>query len=211
MTGNLLLTTTMYRVCDRNTQFFALAGPIAGDAVANLFETAESFEIDLDHLAGRGALITAHRSSGSRSRIRFSPSRCRMRLTVAGERRFRPRFAYRCGAASAKASTAAHVAGGVWLGNERGLEERSCKPSTPSARKRPTHLATVFGVVLYRPVTAALLNPPSTTARTIASRPRGVRRAFLWLFIWSLRGTLKLRNLSFLGSDQMDNLLKDHI
>jgi hypothetical protein len=32
----------------------------------------------------------------------------------------------------------------------------------------------------------------------------------LWLFIWSLRGTLKLRNLSFLGSDQMDNLLKDH-
>jgi hypothetical protein len=39
----------------------------------------------------------------------------------------------------------------------------------------------------------------------------GVRGAFLWLFIWSLRGTLKLRNLSFLGSDQMDNLLKDHI
>jgi len=32
----------------------------------------------------------------------------------------------------------------------------------------------------------------------------------LWLFIWSLRGTLKLRNLSFLGSDQMNNLLKDH-
>jgi len=31
------------------------------------------------------------------------------------------------------------------------------------------------------------------------------------VFIWSLRGTLKLRNLSFLGPDQMDNLLKDHI
>ena len=28
--------------------------------------------------------------------------------------------------------------------------------------------------------------------------------------LWSLPGTLKLRNLSFLGSDQMDNLLKDH-
>jgi hypothetical protein len=25
-----------------------------------------------------------------------------------------------------------------------------------------------------------------------------------------LPGTLKLRNLSFLGSDRMDNLLKDH-
>jgi hypothetical protein len=32
----------------------------------------------------------------------------------------------------------------------------------------------------------------------------------LWLFIWSLRGTLMLRNLRFLGSDQMDNLLKAH-
>lgn len=42
------------------------------------------------------------------------------------------------------------------------------------------------------------------------SRPFGVRGAFLWVFIWSLRGTLKLRSLSFLGSDQMDNLLKAH-
>ena len=57
---------------------------------------------------------------------------------------------------------------------------------------------------------AALLSPASTH-RTMASRPFGVRGAFLWLFIWSLRGTRKLRNLSFLGSDQMDNLLKDHI
>ncbi|MGX1053079.1 hypothetical protein AB7M74_004031 [Bradyrhizobium japonicum] len=31
----------------------------------------------------------------------------------------------------------------------------------------------------------------------------------MWTFIWSLLGTLKLRNLSFLGSEQMDNLLRD--
>jgi len=96
------------------------------------------------------------------------------------------------------------------LSNERGLEERSRKPSTPPARNRSTHLATVFGVVLNRRAAAALLSPASTH-RTMASRPFGVRGAFLWLFIWSLRGTLKLRNLSFLGSDQMDNLLKAHI
>jgi hypothetical protein len=81
----------------------------------------------------------------------------------------------------------------------------------PSARNRSTHLATVFGVVLNWRAAAAMLSPPSITNRTMASRPFGVRGAFLWLFIWSLRGTLKLRNLSFLGSDQMDNLLKDHI
>src|SRR6266567_5693772 len=32
---------------------------------------------------------------------------------------------------------------------------------------------------------AALVSPPSTTARTIASRPLGVRRAFLWMSIRS--------------------------
>lgn len=113
-------------------------------------------------------------------------------------------------ASFAATSTAEHVAGAVWLGNERGLEERSRKPSTPPARNRLTHLATVFGVMLNWRATAALLSPASTH-RTIASRPFGVRGAFLWLFIWSLRGKLKLRNLSFFGSDQMDNLLKAHI
>ena len=46
------------------------------------------------------------------------------------------------------APMAVHVAGGVWLGDEWGLEERSRNPSTPSARNRLTHLATVFRVVL---------------------------------------------------------------
>ena len=70
-------------------------------------------------------------------------------------------------------------------------------------------LATVFGVVLNWRAAASL--SPAATLHTIASRPFGVRGAFLWVLIWSLRGTLKLRNLSFLGSDQMDNILKAHI
>src|SRR4051812_17842878 len=39
----------------------ALAGAIASDAVADSVETTELFDIDVDHLAGRGALIAAHR------------------------------------------------------------------------------------------------------------------------------------------------------
>src|SRR5438067_5941392 len=39
----------------------ALAGAIAGDAVADPVETTELFDIDVDHLAGRGALIAARR------------------------------------------------------------------------------------------------------------------------------------------------------
>ena len=35
-----------------------------------------------------------------------------------------------------KASTAAQTAGAVWLGDECGLDERSCKPATPPAGTR---------------------------------------------------------------------------
>ena len=44
---------------------------------------------------------------------------------------------------------------------------------------------TVFGVVLNWRAAAAWVSLQSTTARTIASRPLGVRRAFLWLSIRS--------------------------
>jgi len=73
----------------------------------------------------------------------------------------------------------------VWLGEESGLDERSRKPSTPSASKRSIHLATVFAVVLNWRATAALDSPQSTTARTIISRPLGVKGAFLWVSIRS--------------------------
>src|ERR1700686_5332101 len=51
---------------------------------------------------------------------------------------------------------------------------------------------------------------PLATCMTIRSRPIGVRRALLWMFIRSSSGTRKLRNLSFLDPDRMDNLWKAH-
>ena len=48
------------------------------------------------------------------------------------------------------------------------------------------------------------------TCRRTRPRPRGVSRAFLWMFIRSSRESLKPRNSSFLGLDRMDNLLKAH-
>jgi hypothetical protein len=82
-----------------------------------------------------------------------------------------------------KASTLAHRAGAAWLGDERGRDERSCKPATPSARNRAAHLATVFGVVWNARAAAAFDEPPSITLRAIAPRPRGVREAFLCVSI----------------------------
>jgi hypothetical protein len=71
-----------------------------------------------------------------------------MRLTVAGDTSTSAAICLPVWRCRRNVAMAVHVAGRVWLGDEWGLEERSRKPSTPSARKRLTHLATVFGVVL---------------------------------------------------------------
>ncbi len=68
--------------------------------------------------------------------------------------------------------------------------------------------STVFPGVLNRSAAAALVGPRSITLRIIASRPFDVRVAVSRLFIWSLRGTLTLSNLSF---HQMDNHLRTEL
>ena len=79
----------------------------------------------------------------------------------------------------------------------------------PSALNRATHLRTVRG---QTPAAFAVTSGvcPLNTCITIRSRPSGVRRAFLWMFIRSSEGLLKRRNSSFLAQDRMDNLLKAH-
>lgn len=53
-----------------------------------------------------------------------------------------------------------HVAGGVRLGDEWGVEERSHNPSTPSWREPLDQFGNGFGVVLNWKAALALLGPP---------------------------------------------------
>src|SRR6185437_1518583 len=103
-----------------------------------------------------------------------------------------------------KASTAAHTPGVVWLGDECGLDERSRNPSTPSASNRSIHLPTVFGVVLNRRAAAGLDRPSSTTARTIISRPLGVKGAFLC-------ASTHTRNILTMGNREPANSSTDEL
>jgi hypothetical protein len=133
-----------------------------------------------------------------------------MRLTVAAET---PTSAAICAPVwrcRRKASTLVQAASPVWLGDEWGRDERSCKPATPPRRKRATHLATVFDVVWNARAAAAFDRPPSITLRAIASRPFGVRAAFLCVSIRLLRESLRFGDISVHGSNRMDNLLKAH-
>ena len=106
---------------------------------------------------------------------------------------------------------AAHVAGGVWFGNERGLEERSRKPFD-AFRAEPFD---PFGNGLRRGLVQARDRQPCSTRR---QRPPAPLTLDLWASEAHSYGCssgppekLKLRNLSFLGQDRMDNLLKAHI
>ena len=81
-----------------------------------------------------------------------------MRLTVAGDTPTSAAICWPVWRRLRKASTASQTAGVAWLGDESGLDERSRKPSTPSASNRSIHFTTVFGVVLNWRATAALLS-----------------------------------------------------
>lgn len=73
----------------------------------------------------------------------------------------------------------------VRLGLLLGRDDRSAMPAVPSARKRAVQRATTFDVTPYIRAASALEQAPSITARAISSRRRGVKRAYLWMFIRS--------------------------
>src|SRR5262245_46184516 len=129
---------------------------------------------------------------------RLRPRALQMRETVAVERPSAAAMWLWVWRSRRQASTASAVASGVWLGNECGREERSRKPSTPSVRKRLTHLSTVFQLALNWRAASALESPLSTTARTMSSRPLGVSRALLWVSIRFVpRESLRFGDISF--------------
>ena len=66
--------------------------------------------------------------------------------------------------------------GGVRRGCARGAELRSSSPAAPSARKRPSHLATVWRETRKWRATSAW-GQPASTSRTSSSRVSGVSRA----------------------------------
>jgi hypothetical protein len=87
------------------------------------------------------------------------------------------------------------VSDGVGRCKRCGRDERSCKPAMPSARNRLTHLCTVRGQTPTAALRACGVCPPSTTRRTMISRPAGVSRAFLWTSIRFPQGSPKLQQL----------------
>ena len=92
-----------------------------------------------------------------------------------------------------------------WYGGPDLVRLAHVAPIERQLQIRSIHLATVFGFVLNWRAAAAWDSPQSTTARTIISRPLGVRGAFFWV-----SRITDVGDISVLGPIRMDNLLKAH-
>ncbi len=131
----------------------------SGDAMSHRADASKLLDVEVDQFAWMVALIAPDRLCRLEGRqlVEAEPPQD----ATDGRRRHADLGGDLLGgvACRRKASTAAHVAGAVWLGDERGLDERSFKSSMPPARKRSTHLATILGVVLNWRAAAALESP----------------------------------------------------
>ena len=65
----------------------ALTAAPAGNAMADRIEASELFDVEMDDLTGRGALVNGRGCSGSRAESKPSLQRLRMRETVDVEMR----------------------------------------------------------------------------------------------------------------------------
>jgi hypothetical protein len=150
-------------------------GAVAGDAMAGGNDPAELLHVDVDQLAGSLALVADDRAAIRGGRSREQPWRLRIACTVeaaspsAQPRGCRPRRS------SARARrTACSTVAGVRLGERRGREEWSARPSP--RRHLPTHFE---AVCREQPTTsaAAVIVVPAPTSATRRSRWRWLRAA----------------------------------
>jgi hypothetical protein len=144
--------------------------------MADAIDLSQVLDIDVDQLAGIGAFLATRRLNRLQSAELVEPQvpqdaadRGQRELELGGDLLARAPL-------TAQGFDGGRAAGGVWLGDEWGREERSPKLSMPSASKRSTHLATVFGVVLNRRTAAAWSNRHP--------RPRASSLLDLWASGW---------------------------
>ena len=140
--------------------------PVAGDAMADALEAAELLDVDVDQLAGMLPLVAADRLGRLERRDAIEAEALE---DAADGRRRDAEFGGDLLAGPALAAQGLDLLDDRLRASARcsrcGRDERSCKPSTPSARKRATHLRAVRG---QTPAARAAASGvcPLTTCRT---------------------------------------------
>ena len=186
-----------------------LAGSIAGDAVSGALETAEPLDVQMQKLAGAGALVAPFRLCGFEVFEARQAGAFEDAADGGGRDAEAARNVLACEAFAAQGMICSRTCCGVGWRRRCGRDERSARPAGPSASKRSRHLRAVRGLTPAARAAACGVSPLRIMS-TRRCRPCRVSLAFLWTFIRSLRRGLKLGNSSLLGWARMDNLWKNH-
>jgi hypothetical protein len=102
----------------------------------------------------------------------------------------------------------------TWAGRNRCGQRRGAELRSPSSRSPARHRFNHRCAVRSDTPAAAAARPtgkPASIRSTIRTRPRGVRRAFLWTFIRDLRQELELRNPNLSPTSRVNNLHSNDI
>jgi hypothetical protein len=189
----------------------ALAGPVAGDAVADALETSELLDIDVDQLSGALSFVATHGLGGlqvaqpAQSQPPENPAHGGRRdAQFGGDPLARP-------ALPPQGRNA--LDNGVRCGAMKPVRARGPVPQPgPTLGLKPGH-PLAYGLrtdAQRRGDLARGLAKIKNTPHKFRSTQR--RQASILMTVHPvLRGTLKHHNSSFLGPDRMDNLLKAHI
>ena len=174
----------------------ALAGAVAGDAMADLVELAELFDVDVDQLAGPLALVAA----GWFGRLQGAQPVEAQALEDAADGGGRDADCRRRSPCRAGAGGAA-----LSMRSITGLRRRLTQPMGPRAAVLQAGQAFLleaidpFAPVRGQTPTASLAAfgvCPLRTILTRCSRPCGVRRAFLWMSIRLSQGHVDVSTTS---------------
>jgi hypothetical protein len=151
-------------------------GPAADAFAGAAFDPAELFDVDVDELAGPGALIADRLLESIRPSL---PMPLRLSTTETVE----------SGIASVSAISAAVIrscrndtiratrSGGVRLATRLGAEDRSRRPASPAALYRATHLRAQRTLTPAATAAALIVQPCSSTRTATSRRPLQLRAA----------------------------------
>ena len=182
---------------------------VAGDAMANAIDPAELFDVDVDHLARALPLVAAHRFERFQGTDPVEPEPPQ---NAADRRRRQPQLGGDLLSGAPPPAKGFHLLDNSlrgWAVHPMGSGTAITQPCHAFASisinplpNRPRADACGFGNGLCRLPAQDLSNNSLSTNRRETGILVNVHPV--------LRGTLKLRNLSFLGPGRMDNLSKAH-
>lgn len=177
---------------------------LAGDAVANAVDLAQGLNIEMKHLTGSLAFVADHRGLGLQAVQPVQAETTQHKPDTGARHTQSAGNGWACLALPTHVLDCRNPIGGQTLSDVVG--RRAAVGQLPVAATIAAQPA--IGGPFRHPaaVAARFTVQPASIRSTKSTRPDGVRRAFLWMFIRGLRQGLELRNPNLPPKSRVNNL-----